>query len=80
MVRFRSGMPTGIYYSQHSDGAAYDWDDATLSMENGRVCWYDKLTNMDWRSNFVVAACVQCIWVSCKLAISRVGCCVLSIF
>lgn len=38
MVRFRDGKPTGIYYSQHEDGAAYKWDDDTLSIENERVC------------------------------------------
>ncbi|KAH8653631.1 hypothetical protein BX600DRAFT_515886 [Xylariales sp. PMI_506] len=36
MVRFRDGKPTGIYYSQHSGGAAYDWDDSTLSMQDER--------------------------------------------
>ncbi|KAK7423560.1 hypothetical protein QQX98_001018 [Neonectria punicea] len=29
MVRFRNGEPIGIYYSQHVDGEAYDWADAT---------------------------------------------------
>ena len=38
MVRFQNGKPTGIYYSQHSDGAAYAWDDAALSMKDERVC------------------------------------------
>jgi hypothetical protein len=38
MVRFRDGKPTGIYYSQHAGGAAYDWNDMTLSMKAGRVC------------------------------------------
>lgn len=37
MIRFRSGKPTGIYYSQHSDGAAYDWDDDHVTLEDGRV-------------------------------------------
>lgn len=37
MVRFRDGKPNGIYYSQHSGGAAYDWDHADLSMKDGRV-------------------------------------------
>lgn len=37
MVRFRDGKPTGIYFSQHSDGAAYKWSDAALSMEDERV-------------------------------------------
>ncbi|KAH6962432.1 hypothetical protein BKA56DRAFT_560182 [Ilyonectria sp. MPI-CAGE-AT-0026] len=36
MVRFRDGKPTGIYYSQHSSGAAYDWNDTDLSLEDGR--------------------------------------------
>ena len=38
MIRFRGGKPTGIYYSEHSDGSAYDWDDKTLSIEDERVC------------------------------------------
>ncbi|KAG8416406.1 hypothetical protein J3458_006994 [Metarhizium acridum] len=37
MVRFRDGKPNGIYYSQHSGGAAYAWDHADLSMKDGRV-------------------------------------------
>ena len=37
MVRFQKGNPTGIYYSQHSDGAAYTWDDAALSTKDKRV-------------------------------------------
>ena len=37
MVRFRGGKPEGIYYSQHSGGAAYDWDDDHLTIEDGRV-------------------------------------------
>lgn len=37
MVRFRDGKPTGIYFSQHRDGAAYSWDDTTLSKRDGRV-------------------------------------------
>lgn len=37
MVRFRDGKPTGIYFSQHRDGAAYSWDDSTVSKRDGRV-------------------------------------------
>ncbi|CAI0649747.1 unnamed protein product [Colletotrichum noveboracense] len=37
MVRFRDGKPTGIYFSQHVDGAAYDWDDSTISKIDERV-------------------------------------------
>ncbi len=37
MIRFHDGEPTGIYYSQHSDGAAYDWNDEILSMADNRV-------------------------------------------
>lgn len=37
MVRFRDGKPTGIYFSQHSDGSAYDWSDQALTIENERV-------------------------------------------
>lgn len=40
MVRFRGGKPTGIYFSQHSDGSAYDWNDETLTVENERVRWW----------------------------------------
>ncbi|KPM39835.1 hypothetical protein AK830_g6718 [Neonectria ditissima] len=36
MVRFRDGEPTGIYYSQHSSGAAYSWNDTGLSLRDGR--------------------------------------------
>ncbi|UKZ74667.1 hypothetical protein TrVFT333_002337 [Trichoderma virens FT-333] len=36
MVRFRDGKPTGIFYSQHTSGAAYDWNDKALSMKSGR--------------------------------------------
>lgn len=38
MVRFHDGKPTGIWYSQHRDGAVYQWGDAGLSLENDRVC------------------------------------------
>lgn len=37
MVRFRDGKPTGIYFSQHSDGSVYDWSDSALTVENERV-------------------------------------------
>lgn len=37
MVRFRDGEPVGIFYSQHAGGAAYEWDDPTLSITDGRV-------------------------------------------
>lgn len=37
MIRFRDGKPTGIYFSQHSDGAAYKWDDEGLTIEDERV-------------------------------------------
>ncbi|KAL1847994.1 hypothetical protein Daus18300_013754 [Diaporthe australafricana] len=40
MIRFRDGKPTGIYFSQHSDGAAYDWDDKALAMEAERPIVY----------------------------------------
>jgi hypothetical protein len=40
MIRFRDGNPIGIYYSQHTDGRAYDWDDETLSKDNGRPVVY----------------------------------------
>lgn len=38
MVRFYDGKPTGIYFSQHSDGSIYDWDDTALTVEFERVC------------------------------------------
>ncbi|ETS74064.1 hypothetical protein PFICI_13930 [Pestalotiopsis fici W106-1] len=40
MVRFRKGRPTGLHFSQHSDGATYDWDDPSLSKDNGRPLVY----------------------------------------
>lgn len=41
MVRFRNGKPTGIYFSQHSDGSAYDWSDQALTIENERVMFLE---------------------------------------
>lgn len=26
MIRFHNGKPTAVFYSQHSDGAAYSYD------------------------------------------------------
>ncbi|KAM3524059.1 hypothetical protein NHJ13051_004772 [Beauveria bassiana] len=43
MVRFRGGRPTGIYYSQHSDGAAYDWHDERVMLKDGRPYVYSAL-------------------------------------
>ncbi|KAF7542384.1 hypothetical protein G7Z17_g11619 [Cylindrodendrum hubeiense] len=40
MVRFRDGKPVGIYYSQHVDGMAYDWDDETVNKTDGRPIVY----------------------------------------
>ncbi|KAI5457680.1 hypothetical protein BGZ63DRAFT_393472 [Mariannaea sp. PMI_226] len=41
MVRFHNGTPVGIYYSQHMDGAAYNWDDSKLSKtDDGRPIVY----------------------------------------
>lgn len=40
MVRFHDGKPTGIYYSQHSSGAAYEWNDTRLSLEDERPLVY----------------------------------------
>lgn len=37
MIRFRDGKPTGIYFSQHSDGEAFEWDDAALAKQDERV-------------------------------------------
>ncbi|KAG6128013.1 hypothetical protein E4U28_008431, partial [Claviceps purpurea] len=36
MVRFHHGKPTGIYYSQHEDGAAYSWTNSKLSLQDER--------------------------------------------
>lgn len=47
MVRFRDGKPTGIYYSQHSSGAAYEWNDTRLSLEDERVSLYHSLRTSD---------------------------------
>lgn len=40
MVRFHNGKPTGIYYSQHRDGAAYNWDDQAISKTDDRPVVY----------------------------------------
>ncbi|OHE92133.1 vacuolar protein sorting-associated protein 62 [Colletotrichum orchidophilum] len=40
MIRFRDGKPTGIYYSQHVDGASLSWDDSTLTKMDGRPIVY----------------------------------------
>ncbi|KAF4978212.1 hypothetical protein FZEAL_5373 [Fusarium zealandicum] len=40
MIRFRKGKPVGIYYSQHVDGQAYNWDDSRVSMTDGRPTVY----------------------------------------
>ncbi|KAH7010438.1 vacuolar protein sorting-associated protein 62 [Ilyonectria destructans] len=40
MVRFHNGTPVGIYYSQHVDGMAYDWDDPTVNKTDGRPIVY----------------------------------------
>ncbi|KAI6780071.1 uncharacterized protein J7T54_004203 [Emericellopsis cladophorae] len=36
MVRFHDGKPTGIYYSQHVDGSAFDWNDNGLTIQDDR--------------------------------------------
>lgn len=43
MVRFHKGQPTGIYYSQHSDGSVYEWGDTALSKDNDRVCLQEQI-------------------------------------
>lgn len=40
MIRFRDGLPTGIYYSQHSDGRAFNWDSEALHKELERPIVY----------------------------------------
>ena len=44
MIRFQDGEPVGIYYSQHRDGAAYDWNDERISKTGVRVraTFYDR--------------------------------------
>lgn len=60
MIRFRDSKPTGIYYSQHAGGAAYNWDDMKLSMKSGRVCESEFLTTYKLRETNVrfLASCV----------------------
>ncbi|KAF4777727.1 hypothetical protein HER10_EVM0006482 [Colletotrichum scovillei] len=51
MIRFHDGKPTGIYYSQHSSGSAYKWDDKALSVENGRPIVYSAWgSHANWAS------------------------------
>lgn len=74
MIRFHHGKPTGIYYSQHSSGSAYSWDDKGLSVENGRVLNApDSLTDFDHAANVVLAHRLQRMGFSRKLGISRVS-------
>ncbi|KXH47425.1 vacuolar protein sorting-associated protein 62 [Colletotrichum simmondsii] len=40
MIRFRDGKPTGIYYSQHVDGASFNWDDSAITKTDGRPIVY----------------------------------------
>ncbi|KAK1624692.1 vacuolar protein sorting-associated protein 62 [Colletotrichum phormii] len=40
MIRFKDGKPTGIYYSQHVDGASFSWDDSALKKADGRPIVY----------------------------------------
>lgn len=46
MIRFKEGEPVGIYYSQHRDGASYDWNDGKISKKDERVS-ADFLYGMD---------------------------------
>ncbi|KAK1704431.1 hypothetical protein BDP67DRAFT_212852 [Colletotrichum lupini] len=51
MIRFHDGKPTGIYYSQHSSGSAYKWDDNDLSVEDGRPIVYSAWgSHANWAS------------------------------
>ncbi|KAK7447223.1 hypothetical protein Landi51_07098 [Colletotrichum acutatum] len=73
MIRFHDGKPTGIYYSQHSSGSAYKWDDKALSVENGRVRDPpDLLTDFDHAANIVSAHSLQRMGFSRELGISWV--------
>ncbi|KAF7546567.1 hypothetical protein G7046_g9267 [Stylonectria norvegica] len=40
MVRFRDGLPVGIYFSQHISGTAYNWEDPLLSKIGERPVVY----------------------------------------
>ncbi|KAM5354828.1 hypothetical protein ACJ41O_001474 [Fusarium nematophilum] len=40
MIRFRDGKPVGIFYSQHVDGRAFEWDDPEISKLDGRPIVY----------------------------------------
>lgn len=55
MIRFRDGIPTGIYFSQHSDGAAYEWDDAALTREDDRVSSQRCVAPGPWENNAEIA-------------------------
>ncbi|KAJ4416806.1 hypothetical protein N0V82_006535 [Gnomoniopsis sp. IMI 355080] len=56
MVRFRDGKPTGIYFSQHSDGAAYEWGDAALAIEDERRIWLSRKLRISGRWDPVSSA------------------------
>ncbi|KIK51158.1 hypothetical protein GYMLUDRAFT_125946, partial [Collybiopsis luxurians FD-317 M1] len=43
MIQFVDGKPTGIYYSQHSDGQGFGWDDPEVSKQDGRPIVYSAL-------------------------------------
>jgi hypothetical protein len=40
MIRFRDSRPVGIYYSQHTDGEAYEWESQTPRKDGGRPLVY----------------------------------------
>lgn len=56
MIRYINGQPTGIYYSQHSDGAAYSWDDPDLSKYNDRVS-----LSSSYYLQYVLMRCVEAL-------------------
>lgn len=37
MIRFRDGVPQGIYFSQHVNGEVFEWGDKRLEKEKERV-------------------------------------------
>ncbi|KIW07471.1 uncharacterized protein PV09_01439 [Verruconis gallopava] len=43
MIRFRDGMPVGIYYSQHTSGKVYDWESKEVEKVDNRPVVYSAL-------------------------------------
>lgn len=76
MVRFQDGKPTGVYYSQHSYGAAYNWDEAALQTRDNRVSAPNQCKRVYGTGSLFdnsLAHRLQRPWLSRKLPICRVG-------